>query len=478
MKKVKQANGYIIYRANVPAKDHENYGCRLDHYNIYLATDIKDYGLTYSDPEYQDIDTLAEALNICNASYYAIACALAEELSNSTCQDMDLVQEIEKRLEAGEALESIRESYDTDEDDYYWAYTQSGKERLCSAMETAGYAYDTIDTGDYHIFRSEYGSLTFDTWLDVKYWLDGVVFDDPETADRVERILHPERFAEEPEQDSTPEKDVIYPTCPNCGSAIVTGPEDIYYDDLGWHTLCPVCDCSFDVEPKQEWLNYDYKPAELADDDEDLPPEKDELKALRAHSAKHPVTVDVYADTTDFYTEAECDQDNGASIRIPYYIVYDYTCLQAGHDVDVEAFDRWLCEYCTCDDFLDLVWYAWSKGIYPVKAGWSLADYVVRNEHRSHATYAVLRDPDTDEYETLALARREDELTKDYNDRLLGTLVCHLAFSDCGGWDVEEIVIDGIPVEYDGWRPMMEFIFRYKDTGEIIYDEFHDELDH
>lgn len=107
MKKVKQANGYIIYRANVPAKDHENYGCRLDHFNIYLATDIKDYGLTYSDPEYQDIDTLAEALNICNASYYAIACALAEELSNSTCQDMDLVQEIEKRLETGEAVNAM-----------------------------------------------------------------------------------------------------------------------------------------------------------------------------------------------------------------------------------------------------------------------------------------------------------------------------------------------------------------------------------
>ena len=31
-------------------------------------------------------------------------------------------------------------------------------------------------------------------WDEAKEWLEGVVFDDPAVSDRVEKILHPERF--------------------------------------------------------------------------------------------------------------------------------------------------------------------------------------------------------------------------------------------------------------------------------------------
>ena len=50
---------------------------------------------------------------------FAIAAALADEISGSTAQDMELVLAIEARLDAGEALNDIRADYL--EDDEYWA---------------------------------------------------------------------------------------------------------------------------------------------------------------------------------------------------------------------------------------------------------------------------------------------------------------------------------------------------------------------
>lgn len=114
MRKVKQVNGYAIYAATTQ-RDADHYGCNIGSYNVYLSSDIRDFGLTNSYPEYEDIDSLTEALNICRASKYAIACAMADELTNATVQDMDLVMEIERRLEAGEAVNEIIESYCTED---------------------------------------------------------------------------------------------------------------------------------------------------------------------------------------------------------------------------------------------------------------------------------------------------------------------------------------------------------------------------
>ena len=119
MKRIKTVNGYAIYQA-VSERDAENYSCAVGSYNLYLATDVRDYGLANSSPEYEDIDSLANALELANGSNHAIAEALAEELGGSTCIDMDLVLEIERRLDAGEDQEAIREElepYVLDEDD-------------------------------------------------------------------------------------------------------------------------------------------------------------------------------------------------------------------------------------------------------------------------------------------------------------------------------------------------------------------------
>lgn len=128
MKRIKSVNGYTIYEATTQ-RDAENYRCEIGHFNIYLSSDIRDFGLANSYPEYEDVEQLSCALVMACASRYAVACELAEEISGSTAQDMDLVLEIERRLDAGEALETVREELtacylpdeelDLDEDDVY-----------------------------------------------------------------------------------------------------------------------------------------------------------------------------------------------------------------------------------------------------------------------------------------------------------------------------------------------------------------------
>ena len=124
MKRIKSVNGYTIYEA-VTQRDEDTYNCHVGEYNIYLSSDIRDFGLSNSYPEYESIDSLSVAEAMCGASQYAVAVDLAEELSSSTVQDMDLVLEIERRLEAGEALETIRLCSDTESDRLYDSVTEA-----------------------------------------------------------------------------------------------------------------------------------------------------------------------------------------------------------------------------------------------------------------------------------------------------------------------------------------------------------------
>ena len=72
------------------------------------------------------------------------------------------------------------------------------KDQLVAAMEAAGYTLDTLEsTGDNLRFYGAAGNImTMGGWHECEEWLNGVVFDDPHVSDRVEIILHPERFPE------------------------------------------------------------------------------------------------------------------------------------------------------------------------------------------------------------------------------------------------------------------------------------------
>ena len=73
------------------------------------------------------------------------------------------------------------------------------KEKIIAAMEAAGYYFDELEsTNDQLRFHGDYGTTMYmDSWKEAKEWLEGVVFDDPDVSDRVEKILHPEHFKEQ-----------------------------------------------------------------------------------------------------------------------------------------------------------------------------------------------------------------------------------------------------------------------------------------
>ena len=77
-------------------------------------------------------------------------------------------------------------------------YHPAEKDPLVAAMEAAGYTLDTLEsTGDNLRFYGAAGNIiTMGGWHECEEWLNGVVFDDPQVSDRVEIILHPERFPE------------------------------------------------------------------------------------------------------------------------------------------------------------------------------------------------------------------------------------------------------------------------------------------
>lgn len=80
------------------------------------------------------------------------------------------------------------------------------KEKLIPAMEAAGYHFDELESTDGNLrflpdgTHEIGGVMISDSWNDVKEWLEGVVLEDPDTAERVERVMHPERYEKSSEE--------------------------------------------------------------------------------------------------------------------------------------------------------------------------------------------------------------------------------------------------------------------------------------
>lgn len=313
MRKVKQVNGYAIYQA-ITDRDRDNYGCEIGNFNVYLATDIRDFGLPNSYPEWENEDSLSVVLARCFGSSYAVACALADELSGSTAQDMDLVMEIERRLDAGDSLMEVREAL---------------------------------------------GPRVLPDWDDDD--LDG------DLEDVLDAALEQEDLEDQAEAPQ--------PTTMSCREWMLANHPDLC--GSVFHGGCQGCPA-------------DHIPG-------------------------------------------------AAQMDSP------------------ECKDAPSCRAC------------WDR---PVPG---------LTRRRSHASFAVLRDPDDGSYQTIAPPALNDTWCRTQHDAdmaLLSTVAKHYAFSDCGGWDVDEIVIDGDHVEYAGWRPGMEFIFTNTRTGEIVFDVCYPEWDH
>lgn len=105
MKRIKAMNGYTIYLAT--ARDVERYNVTADTYYIYFSSDIRDYGLAYSDPDWE-ADTLETALEWCNSSNYAIAKEIVE--ARTTAATFEEIAAVEHQLDNGMTAEEIEEA--------------------------------------------------------------------------------------------------------------------------------------------------------------------------------------------------------------------------------------------------------------------------------------------------------------------------------------------------------------------------------
>ena len=63
-------------------------------------------------------------------------------------------------------------------------------------------------------------------------------------------------------------------------------------------------------------------------------------------------------------------------------------------------------------------------------------------------------------------------------DALLTEVSRSICFSDCVKIHVLDIVADGRKLSFTGWRPDMEFAYRDKLTGEIVWAECFPEWEH
>lgn len=105
MKRIKAVNGYTIYQAT--ARDEEKYNVEAGYFYLYFSSDIRDYGISCCDPDYE-AGSLEEAESFATGTNYAIAKEYVEE--NTTAATFEEIAAIEKQLDSGATLEEIEEA--------------------------------------------------------------------------------------------------------------------------------------------------------------------------------------------------------------------------------------------------------------------------------------------------------------------------------------------------------------------------------
>ena len=417
MKRIKAINGYTIYQATTQ-RDADNYNCEVGNYNVYLSSDIKDFGLSNSYPEYDNLDSLTAALNICRDSNFAIACALADELSDSTVQDMDLCLEIERRFDAGESVEYVRDCYDP-------------------------------ETGILHAEPSE--NPSYYTWLDSvrdQYIADCHAEDDDDLSDDeldgdLEDVLDAalatgDRAAHKHWTVTKSARRNVYYYCDCCGCTI--GMNQIAHcaesDDNDFMVFCDRCIGKQDFLHDDQNLDYDYRETELL------------CRAMRAAG----------------YGYLGTDRD-GELLRFTDDNLQDLVFANWPEVRD------WL-EGVVLDDpdVSDAV----ERILHPEHFA-----AAPKQERRSHASYYVIETCDSDCQWLTCTVNRPAEYTDDqYRTLFFRKVAERVAFADCGDESIDEIVFDGEPCHYTGWQPGMVIEFASDITGEIVYSGSFPEWDH
>lgn len=104
MKRVKGINGYTIMEAT--ARDVDKYNVIEGNYYIYFSSDLRDYGIANSYPEWET-DHIDTAIEWCQGSNYALAKEIVE--AQTTAATFEEIAAIEKQLDAGITPEEIED---------------------------------------------------------------------------------------------------------------------------------------------------------------------------------------------------------------------------------------------------------------------------------------------------------------------------------------------------------------------------------
>lgn len=110
------------------------------------------------------------------------------------------------RKTAGEMIDELSEKLQELFTEKKMLLESEQKEKLIPAVEAAGYHFDELESSDGNLrflpdgTHEISGAWIADSWNDVQEWLEGVVLEDPDTAERVERVMHPERFEKTSEE--------------------------------------------------------------------------------------------------------------------------------------------------------------------------------------------------------------------------------------------------------------------------------------
>ena len=105
-----------------------------------------------------------------------------------------------------------------------------------------------------------------------------------------------------------------------------------------------------------------------------------------------------------------------------------------------------------------------------------VADYHDKYEEEVLSEKSKNDEPATYHKNCYILKSREDGeiIVKTYDEEHENSMMVdvskHICFSDCDDtYELVKIVYRGREVEYMGWRPLMEFKYRYVDTGDIAW---------
>ena len=96
----------------------------------------------------------------------------------------------------------------------------------------------------------------------------------------------------------------------------------------------------------------------------------------------------------------------------------------------------------------------------------------LKNMLEESDTYADIRDNET------------GEIDRKYYDSGDVYALCHeaakfYAFDDLDDtFSIEKLVLEGREIYYVGWQPGMRFTFKYRDNGEVVFDNEYPQWDH